>query len=227
MFKRLLKNSNYIKFLDNYPRFKLGALLVAVLCAFLLVISTFTQIPLGIFTVLTQSFIHPVNFFSNIDKISNVIIKPPYYIPQVPVVVFTGALLGPRIGIVAIGLYVLAGLLGYPVFASGGGIGYYTQLGFGYILGYFLGIYLVGNVLSGKITSLTIIRAAIVGVFTIHLTGIIYLTMLMFVKNSSILLIFDGIWALSGRQLAYDLLFSFMVICLARPVRSLLWIAMD
>lgn len=47
-----------------------------------------------------------------------------------------GLLLGPRLGATAVAVYILLGLMGVPVFASGGGPGYVLQPTFGYLLGF-------------------------------------------------------------------------------------------
>ena len=49
-----------------------------------------------------------------------------------------GLVLGARLGAVAVGAYVLLGLLGVPVFASGGGPAYVLQPTFGYLLAFIL-----------------------------------------------------------------------------------------
>ena len=49
-----------------------------------------------------------------------------------------GVLLGARLGAVAVGVYVLMGLVGIPVFASGGGPSYVLQPTFGYLVGFIL-----------------------------------------------------------------------------------------
>ncbi|WP_295714436.1 biotin transporter BioY [uncultured Mitsuokella sp.] len=49
-----------------------------------------------------------------------------------------GLMLGARLGAIAVGAYVLLGLLGVPVFASGGGPAYLLQPTFGYLLGFIL-----------------------------------------------------------------------------------------
>ncbi|RKQ88974.1 biotin transporter BioY [Brockia lithotrophica] len=52
---------------------------------------------------------------------------------------FAGVFLGARNGALAMGLYLLLGLLGFPVFAGGsGGFAYVLAPTFGYILGYVL-----------------------------------------------------------------------------------------
>ena len=50
----------------------------------------------------------------------------------------TGLVLGARLGAVAVAAYVLLGLLGVPVFASGGGPAYVLQPTFGYLLAFIL-----------------------------------------------------------------------------------------
>ena len=49
-----------------------------------------------------------------------------------------GLLLGARLGATAVATYVLLGLVGVPVFASGGGPGYVLQPTFGYLIGFVL-----------------------------------------------------------------------------------------
>ncbi|SHL02569.1 biotin transport system substrate-specific component [Selenomonas ruminantium] len=49
-----------------------------------------------------------------------------------------GLVLGARLGAMAVGAYVLLGLLGVPVFASGGGPAYVLQPTFGYLLSFIL-----------------------------------------------------------------------------------------
>jgi biotin transport system substrate-specific component len=205
MFKRLWKKIRYFRCLDNYPEFNLGSTLVVVFCVFLIVISTFTQIPF-------PKFFTPERYS---------------YIPQIPAVLFIAALMGPRLGLLSVALYIVIGLLGFPVFASGGGIKYCTQMVFGYILGYFIGVYLVGKILSTKFTNLSIFRSAVVGVVAIHLVGISYLIIVMLFTHDSLLSILSWINTLSVKQILYDLAMSYVAICLARPVRTLLWIAMD
>jgi biotin transport system substrate-specific component len=52
-------------------------------------------------------------------------------------VFLSGLLLGPRWGVASIGVYLMAGALGLPVFAGGvGGIGRFAGPTGGYLLGY-------------------------------------------------------------------------------------------
>lgn len=72
-------------------------------------------------------------------------------LPMVPInlallaVLLCGALLGPKLGAAAIGVYVLVGLMGVPVFASfGAGPGTLFGKTGGYIIGYVLAAFLTG-----------------------------------------------------------------------------------
>ncbi len=78
---------------------------------------------------------------------------PATYVPYsiLPLMVLlAGFVLGPRLGALSMSLYALLGLVGVPVFSSGGGIAYVLKPSFGYILGYILAAYAVGKVLSLK-----------------------------------------------------------------------------
>lgn len=226
MFKRLLRDIRYFRFLENFPELKIGSILIMLLCTFLIIIATFSQLELNCLVIPQEAYIHPTEYFVNTNFFDGFFEKY-YYIPQIPAVLFTSALLGPAMGMMSTLIYVAAGLLGLPIFASGGGLGYYMEPGFGYIIGYIAGAYLTGVILSQKITNLSLIRATIVGVLAIHLFGIIYMSSLLLLQHNSFLVILSWIWAKSGIQLPFDILISFVAVCLARPARSILWMAMD
>ena len=59
-------------------------------------------------------------------------------------VVLAGLVLGSKRGAVAVAVYVVAGLVGLPVFTQGGGLGYLLNPTFGYILGFIAGAWLAG-----------------------------------------------------------------------------------
>ena len=50
-----------------------------------------------------------------------------------------GLLLGARLGLVAVTVYLVLGLMGVPIFTEGGGPGYVLQPTFGYLIGFALG----------------------------------------------------------------------------------------
>lgn len=55
-----------------------------------------------------------------------------------------GLVLGKRCGAMAVLVYVALGLMGVPVFTSGGGPSYIFQPTFGYLIGFIVGAWIVG-----------------------------------------------------------------------------------
>ena len=73
----------------------------------------------------------------------------------VPVVPFTlqflftmlaGLLLGGKLGAISVSVYIILGLMGIPVFAQGGGVGYVLMPTFGYLIGFAIGAYVTGKI---------------------------------------------------------------------------------
>lgn len=103
----------------------------------------------------------------------------------VPIVPFTlqflftnlaGLLLGPRLGSLAVAVYLIVGLLGIPVFTEGGGLGYIFQPTFGYLAGFYFATYLTGKIAYndkqpgfGKL-----LAACIVGLVIVYSLGALY-----------------------------------------------------
>ena len=61
-----------------------------------------------------------------------------YFTLQFLFTLLAGLVLGAHLGALAVGTYVLLGLVGVPVFASGGGLAYVIQPTFGYLLAFIL-----------------------------------------------------------------------------------------
>lgn len=68
-----------------------------------------------------------------------------YFTLQLFFVLLSGLLLGAKGGAGATAVYVLLGLIGVPIFAGGGGIGYVLQPSFGYLLGFIAAAFVVGK----------------------------------------------------------------------------------
>lgn len=73
-----------------------------------------------------------------------------YFTLQFFFVLLAGLVLGGHKGALSVGCYVLLGLVGLPVFAAGGGIGYVLRPSFGYLLGFVVTAYVTGT-LSGQL----------------------------------------------------------------------------
>lgn len=106
---------------------------------------------------------------------------PVPYVPFTLQFLFTataGLLLGPVRGAVSVAIYILLGLLGLPIFASGGGISYILQPSFGYLVGFAVGAWLTGF-LAGKsrIAALSFGRltaACFAGLAVVYAAGTLY-----------------------------------------------------
>ena len=69
-----------------------------------------------------------------------------YFTLQLLFVLLAGLLLGPIQGAISAAIYVAIGLVGFPIFAAGGGILYIFRPSFGYLLGFIAGAFLAGFV---------------------------------------------------------------------------------
>jgi biotin transport system substrate-specific component len=95
-------------------------------------------------------------------------------------VFLSGLLLGPRWGAASIGVYLLAGAMGLPVFAGGtGGIGHFAGPTGGYLLGYLPAVYVIGLISCGSKNHMLIdIIAMVCGSVIIYALGLSWLKIL-------------------------------------------------
>lgn len=105
---------------------------------------------------------------------------------QTAISVLSGLLLGARRGAAAMAVYAFAGLIGLPVFASGGGFSYVLQPSFGYILG-FIAAAAVAGMLTGRAPYRfrRLLVAALAAVLADYIFGIAY---------------FIAVWLLNGYE---------------------------
>ncbi|HEY9681760.1 MAG TPA: biotin transporter BioY [Oculatellaceae cyanobacterium] len=156
------------------------------------------------------------------------------YTPMAPMAVFLGYVLGRTIGPISVFLFLCLGFLG-PLFginplAGGGGLDYYTQPSFGYLLGLMFGTLFVGWITEERRNSFAQVVALVGGLLSIHLVGLVYLlgsclvlTIVQGVNNGPLWLpwVFEEARNLSWYPLPYDFLFSFILIGLGFPFRYL------
>ena len=68
-----------------------------------------------------------------------------FYTLQFLFTLLAGLVLGEKLGAFGVGMYVLMGLIGLPVFASGGGIAYLFKPTFGYLAGFIIQAWFCGR----------------------------------------------------------------------------------
>lgn len=89
-------------------------------------------------------------------------------------IVLAGIILGKRLALISVGLYIIIGLLGIPVFANGGGIAYVLQPTFGYLIGFLFAAYGIGY-FSEKCKSLkSLIAISVIAMIFIYIIGMVY-----------------------------------------------------
>jgi len=109
-------------------------------------------------------------------------LKIPFYpVPmtmQTFVVLFLGISFGYKIGLATVGLYIIEGLIGLPVFSNSPekGIGwiYFTGPTMGYLIGFLFATFLAGY-LNFKTNFFYIFFKLIISVSTIYILGILWL----------------------------------------------------
>lgn len=121
-----------------------------------------------------------IALFAALTAIGAFIKIPLPYVPftlQVLFVFFAGSLLGSKRGMKSQLVYVGIGLAGLPVFTQGGGIGYFLQPTFGYLLGYIAGAFVVGWMIEriGNPKTYHFIFANLAGLLVVYLIGVPYL----------------------------------------------------
>lgn len=106
-------------------------------------------------------------------------------IPYLPITLqsfFTtlaGLLLGAKLGAASVGVYVLLGLIGVPIFTEGGGFMYVLKPSFGYLVGFVAGAFVTGLIARRvKDPSLPrLLAASFAGLAVIYVIGMVYFFM--------------------------------------------------
>ena len=96
-----------------------------------------------------------------------------YYTLQFLFTLLAGLVLGEKFGTMSVAAYVLLGLIGVPVFASGGGPAYLFQPTFGYLIGFILQAWFCGK-FSRKIADVNFKNLLLInfgGMFIVYLIG--------------------------------------------------------
>jgi biotin transport system substrate-specific component len=109
-------------------------------------------------------------------------IKIPFYpVPmtmQTFMVLFLGVSLGYKIGLASVGLYLLEGIVGLPVFSNspekGVGLIYFTGPTMGYLIGFLTASYLASKI-NNSDNFILVLTKLIVATTTIYILGLLWL----------------------------------------------------
>lgn len=156
------------------------------------------------------------------------------YYGLAPCAILLGYILGPRLALISFAAFLVLGLAGpliglFP-FSSGGGLDYYLEPGFGYLLGTLAGAWLCGMITQNRRTSISQLLGVITGLFVIHFCGATYIVGSYLyhyvVSGSKTFLewqpwIFGYLRNFSWYSLPWDVVFSLTLVGLAFPLRWL------
>lgn len=104
------------------------------------------------------------------------------YVPftlQVAFVCLAGLWLGPWRGAASQVAYLTAGLVGFPIFAKGGGPQYLFEPSFGYLVGFVPGAFLAGYVGRETASMWRLVAAAYAGMLMVYALGITHLYLIL------------------------------------------------
>lgn len=114
-------------------------------------------------------------------------IPPVPFSMQIFFAILSGLILGANQGAASVGVYILLGLVGLPVFTKGGGLSYIFQPTFGYLIGFVAGAWLAGYIVKkrGDYSIKTMLLAAFAGAGVDFVIGIpyFYLIMNLYLQN--------------------------------------------
>jgi len=118
-----------------------------------------------------------VALFAALTGIGGFIRIPIPYVPltlQTLMVMFSGLILGGKLGALSQLVYILVGLMGIPIFAHGGGFGYVLQPTFGYLLGFICGAYIIGKITERRdsLKHSLLFLALVAGTLAIYVPGV-------------------------------------------------------
>ncbi len=141
---------------------------------------------------------------------------------QVGAVLLIGCLGGKQSATLAQIAYLVLGLAGCQVFSQGGGLGYWQEPTFGYLLGFIPAAWVCGYLAFRKPPSLeNLAISSLAGLAIVHLLGLIYLLGLFLARQLSEPLL-QAMWHYSVQSLPGQLVMVCVVAVVARLLRWVL-----
>ncbi len=160
-------------------------------------------------SILISSLI-PINIpVPSIEKIYKIIEIPINY--QIPTIIFFTLIFSGNFIRNVYAIYIFIGLFFLPVFFDGGSLGYLITPNFGYLIGIFPLISIVDKInKKNNYSFIKYIKYSLVGLFVMHLSGILYLTFQLLIFNKPYLIPYNiGLFTL--KKLPFQILSLFPV----------------
>ncbi len=105
---------------------------------------------------------------------------PMHFTLQLFFALLAGFLLGPRLGFTSVGVYLILGLMGVPIFAAGGGLSYLLRPTFGFLLGFAFTAWITGflakrfNPKNERQRFCILLFASTAGMMSYYISGVFY-----------------------------------------------------
>ena len=148
-------------------------------------------------SILISSMI-PINIpIPSIEKIYRIVEIPINY--QITTIIFLTLIFSGKFLLKVYSFYILIGLFFLPVFFDGGSLGYLITPNFGYLIGIFPLIIII-NILNKRnnLTFVKFMKYSLMGLITMHVTGILYLAFQLLIFNKQDLLLYNiGLFTLN------------------------------
>ena len=94
---------------------------------------------------------------------------------QIPTIILTSLIYQRKVVYIAFSIYLYLGLFLIPIFHQGGSLGYILTPNFGYLIGIYPLIKIIGNLnTKNKIQPFEFIKTGIIGITAMHVSGIIF-----------------------------------------------------
>ena len=140
---------------------------------------------------------------------------------QIPTIIIISLIFQRRIVFIALSIYLLLGLFIIPVFHQGGSLGYLLTPNFGYLIGMYPLIKIIDNLRKkNKILINEFLKAGILAISSMHITGIIYsLILMIFYKQINIFLYNFGYYTLG--KIWYHFLMLIPISLLLKSINSI------
>ena len=105
---------------------------------------------------------------------------PMHFTLQLFFALLAGFLLGPRLSFLSVGVYLILGLMGVPIFAAGGGLSYLIRPTFGFLLGFAFAAWITGFLTKHLVQKCVrqnlglLLLTSTLGMLAYYLSGMIY-----------------------------------------------------
>jgi len=141
---------------------------------------------------------------------------------QIPLIIFLSLIYQRGIVLKAFTIYLFIGLFFLPIFYQGGSLGYLLTPNFGYLIGIYPLITIIGNLKNKniKLNIITLIKTGIFGICIMHLIGIMYgCIQILYAKDFNILLYNISKYSLG--KIGYHILMLFPITLIIRQINHL------